>query len=150
MLYKIDTPSYITASTKSYALIKSTQNDLKRNMTKAEVVLWKEVRRGKLGYKFRRQQIIDRFIVDFVCLSKRLVVEVDGAVHKGQVEYDYARTERLQGLGYKVCRFTNKEVIDNIEKVIRMIQEKLKSSYVERILSVPLSGTERGEVCFEG
>ncbi len=79
--------------------------ELRRNMTPAEVVLWQLLRNRQLaGFKFRRQHAIDAFIVDFVCLEHKLVIEIDGAVHNDVIQhgYDIQRTELLGEIGYKV------------------------------------------------
>jgi hypothetical protein len=73
------------------------------------------------------QHIIDNFITDFVCLSKKLVIEIDGKIHLQQKEYDALRTERLNELGYQVIRFTNEEVFANPEIVANKTKEKLES-----------------------
>ncbi len=81
------------------------------------------MRDRKLGYKFRRQHPIDRFIVDFYCAQAKLCIEIDGASHlePGQVEYDAARTEYLVAQGYHVIRFTNDDVRNNIHIVVNEI-----------------------------
>jgi very-short-patch-repair endonuclease len=93
-------------------------------MTPAEERLWQHLRAGRLaGFHFRRQQVIDRYIVDFYCYQADLVVEVDGDVHQDQVEYDHERDLYLQGRGLKVLRFTNTDVNGNLESVLARILE---------------------------
>ena len=89
--------------------------------------MWSFLRDEQLGSKFRRQHIIDKYIADFVCLEKQLVVEVDGAYHSElkQIEYDKDRTTRLNELGFKVIRFTNEEAIANTEECINKIKEDM-------------------------
>ncbi|HAS45214.1 MAG TPA: hypothetical protein DCS93_32320 [Microscillaceae bacterium] len=118
-------PRYITANPKSYDFIKQMRDYLKSNPTDAEKVLWKYLRRKQTGYRIRRQHIIDNFITDFVCLAKKLVIEVDGKIHLQQKEYDKMRTARLNELGYQVIRFTNEEVLDNPEEVQAKVKECL-------------------------
>ena len=93
--------------------------------TQAEDILWQEIRNQKLGFKFRRQHYIGNFIADFVCLEKGLIVEVDGEIHENQKEYDEGRTYELEQLGFKVIRFTNKELKNNIKEVLLTISNEL-------------------------
>ena len=96
--------------------------ELRQNMTPAELVLWQHLRAGRLqGYHFRRQQIIDRFIVDFYCYKADLVVEVDGGVHLEQQAYDRERELFLRDIGLEVLRFANTEVEHNLEEVLQVI-----------------------------
>lgn len=120
-------PGYVTANPVNYKLIKEMRDNLKDNPTEAEKVMWEYLRNKKTGYKIRRQHIIDNFITDFVCLSKKVVIEIDGKIHLQQKEYDELRTERLSELGYEVIRYTNEEVFDNPELVVLKIKEKLDS-----------------------
>ena len=99
--------------------------ELRRNMTKAERRLWRRLRGEQLGVKFRRQQPIGRYIVDFVCLERRLVVEVDGGQHDGS-EYDRERDEWLEREGYRVVRFWDNEVMKEIEVVMEEIARVLR------------------------
>ena len=118
-------PGYITANPLNYLLIKEMRDNLKNNPTEAEKVIWEYLRNKKTGYKIRRQHIIDDFITDFVCLSKKVVIEIDGKIHLQQKEYDELRTARLNELKYDVIRFTNEEVFANAESVALKIKEKL-------------------------
>ena len=141
-------PGYITANAKNYLLIKEMRDSLKDNPTEAEKVIWEYLRNKKTGYKIRRQHIIEDFITDFVCLSKKVVIEIDGKVHLRQKEYDEIRTLRLHELGYEVIRFTNEEVFTNPELVALKTKEKLDSKSDLQIndlaVSPPLEGL--GEV----
>src|SRR5690606_38495472 len=94
-----------------------------------EDILWQELRNNSLGDKFRRQHLIDDFIVDFVCLSKKIVVEVDGGYHSTpeQKKYDEQRTIILNKRGFKVIRFTNEEVSNNLQSVLQKIKSELKA-----------------------
>lgn len=101
---------------------------MRQNPTRAESVLWQHLRKEKLdGFKFRRQHIIHTFIVGFYCPTVKLIVEVDGAVHQNQVEYDQVREEYLQAAGYHMLRFKNDEILDDIEHVLDVILQKLFS-----------------------
>jgi very-short-patch-repair endonuclease len=91
-------------------------------MTPAEMVLWQHLRANQLdGFRFRRQQIIDGYIVDFYCHRARLVVEVDGGVHTLHTDRDAARDEILAARGLTVLRVTNDEVLSNMPAVIAQI-----------------------------
>jgi very-short-patch-repair endonuclease len=99
--------------------------ELRQSSTKAEKILWEYLRNRKLdGLKFRRQHPIDKFIADFYCHEKKLVVELDGDVHddKMNAQYDEARTYELKGSGIKVIRFRNNEVENDIVTVLRKIK----------------------------
>jgi len=108
---------------KTYRLLRNKLIEQARRMrkdpTQAEALLWEKLRKRRLGgLKFRRQHIINPFIVDFYCPAAKFVIEVDGSVHKHQKEYDRVREEYLEELGYKIVRFRNEEVIENIEMVL--------------------------------
>ncbi len=95
-------------------------------MTDAERLLWRHLRNRELGgYKFRRQRPIGPYILDFVCLEKKLVVEVDGGQHAGQVELDAKRSGYLGEKGYRVLRFWNNEVLKETESVLTVILSSL-------------------------
>jgi len=99
---------------------------LRRNQTAAENKLWQELRGRRCGgYKFRRQYIIDDYIVDFICVSKKLIIEVDGPTHEGRENYDETRTEHIRQRGYRVIRFTNAEVLDETDAVVEGIFDAL-------------------------
>jgi very-short-patch-repair endonuclease len=95
----------------------------RRNMTPAENRLWVRLRKNQLdGFHFRRQQIIAGFIVDFYCHEASLIVEVDGPVHKQNKEADFQRETILREIGFRIIRFGNEEVMENIEKVVSKIE----------------------------
>ena len=94
----------------------------RKSPTTAEHLLWRFLRAGQVdAFKFRRQHPIGSFIVDFCCIQAMLVFEIDGEYHFDQLEYDQYRTAWLEGLEYQVIRFTNQEVITQIEMVIEEI-----------------------------
>jgi len=97
--------------------------ELRREMTPAEKILWNELRANKLGVHFRRQQVIQGFIVDFYCHRAGLVVEVDGDIHDLQQEEDARREKVLSELGLRVVRFRNDEVLRNLAIVVGQIKE---------------------------
>jgi very-short-patch-repair endonuclease len=99
---------------------------MRKSPTHAELLMWRELRKGQLGgYKFRRQHIIRTFIVDFYCPETKLVIEIDGSVHRNQVEYDQIRENDLSEMGYEVLRFRNEEVVNEISLVLEAVEEKL-------------------------
>ncbi len=105
---------------------------LRSNPTDAEKKLWHHLRQRQFhGLKFRRQQEIDRFIADFVCFEKRLIIELDGGQHNQNAEHDQQRTEILKSKGFIVLRFWNNDVLNNIDGVLQEI---------ENTLSLPLRG----------
>ncbi|SHJ66457.1 phosphoribosylformylglycinamidine synthase I [Hymenobacter daecheongensis DSM 21074] len=99
----------------------------RKQPTEAEAKLWDGLRREKLGVQFRRQHAIDSYIVDFVCLSAKLIVEADGEIHTDaeQAAYDQDRTSVLQELGYEVLRFNNQDILHHTEEVLHQIQSRL-------------------------
>jgi very-short-patch-repair endonuclease len=101
------------------------RKELRNNSTSAEATLWKSLQRNQLdGRKFRRQHSIANYIVDFYCSSEKLVIELDGAVHLDFAvgNYDYEREQKLKSLGFKVLRFENKEVFENLESLLNEIK----------------------------
>ncbi len=120
---------YMTARPSTYKLLKELQIENKKHTTEAERVLWECLRNKKLGFKFRRQHIVDEFIADFICIEKNLIVEVDGGHHTTveQKEADDLRTQILNEIGFKVIRFTNEQVLGDIDNVINYIEKTLKS-----------------------
>ncbi len=102
--------------------------NLRRNMTDAERTLWHRLRAGQTGAKFRRQQPIGPYIVDFVCFDRRLIVELDGGQHADAIAYDAARTRWLETQGFTVLRFWNNDIMSNIEGVLVRIMEALPPS----------------------
>ncbi len=131
-----------TADPFEYDLLKAFSRANRIAPTDAEYVLWRYLRNRQLGVKIRRQHVIGEFIADFVCIEKQLIIEVDGEYHFSpeQKEEDSRRSQILQSLGYNVIRFTNEEVLFNIEHVICVIKERL---------SLPPLRSERGGISNE-
>lgn len=91
---------------------------LRSTQTRAESLLWQRLRRRKLaGIKFRRQHPIETFIVDFACIEKSLVIEIDGEYHDRTYEQDQHRQQQLEAAGWRVVRFSNADVLENVESV---------------------------------
>ena len=102
---------------------------LRNNQSEAENRLWYQLRAHRfMGLKFKRQKPVGRYIVDFVCLDHRLVIELDGGQHAEQVPYDRQRDEWLRGQGYTVLRFWNNEVMQNLGGVLEQIKSALSPS----------------------
>ena len=118
---------YLTANLANYGLLKEFAQNMRRFSTEAESALWEMLRRKNLDVRFRRQHIIGDFIVDFVCLKEKLIVEVDGGYHDelDTVEYDKIRTQILNDFGFNVIRFSNEEVLGNSNNVLERIKNAL-------------------------
>lgn len=109
-------------------------NALRKDMTGAEKILWERLKNKQvLKLRFRRQHPIDIFIADFYCHSVRLVIELDGKIHKTQKEYDQGRTAEMEQFDIQVIRFKNEEVENDIENVIK----KIESTIAQRLKSPP-------------
>ncbi len=100
---------------------------LRNNPTEAEAKLWKYLRKNQLKHKFRRQHPTWMYVVDFYCHKLRLVIEIDGGIHKEQevFENDKDRTENLLGLGLHIIRFSNEQVLSDIDLVLSEIAHKI-------------------------
>ena len=116
--------------------------ELRKNLTEAERTLWKYLRLRQFdGNKFRRQEPIGKYIVDFVCFEKKLIVEVDGGQHNEQVIYDSERNEWLKKQGFRILRFWNNQVLKEIDGVEGGIMEALSSySYTPHLNPPPQGG----------
>ncbi len=99
---------------------------LRNNPTEVEKQIWYMLRQKNLGVKFRRQGVIGRYIVDFVCFEKCLVIEIDGGQHADNLS-DKIRDQWLRSEGFKVLRFWNDDVLKNRDGVLQIIIEQLKS-----------------------
>ena len=100
---------------------------LRKRPTEAELLLWRHLRYRQLnGHRFRRQHPIGKYIVDFACFERRLVIELDGGQHAGQKTYDATRTDWLRERGYKVLRFWNNQVMQEIDAVKFAILQALE------------------------
>ena len=109
--------------------LESFRKELRENLTPAEAFLWKNLQKRQLkGRKFRRQHSIENFIVDFYCAQEKLIIELDGEVHKNAVaeEKDRKRDKRLEELGFKVLRFENKMVFDFLPSILKEIEDNFE------------------------
>jgi very-short-patch-repair endonuclease len=104
--------------------LKALAQELRKNMTLSEVLLWNELRNKQmLGYDFDRQRPIDNFIVDFYCKELMLAIEIDGDTHTYRYEYDYERQKCLENLGIHFLRFDDLEIKKNMNNVLRVIED---------------------------
>lgn len=137
-------------------IILARAREMRQPQTPAEATLWRVLKNQKIGYKFRRQHPIYRFIIDFYCAHAKLLIEIDGASHlqPDQIEYDNARTEYLEEFGYKVIRFTNNDVRYNLNAVIgeilKMVESRIMELRSKKQISLsphpsPLPAGERGK-----
>jgi very-short-patch-repair endonuclease len=102
--------------------------DLRKHMTDAERLLWQYLRDRQLGgHKFRRQHPIGPFIVDFVCLEKKIVIEIDGSQHINNKRADNKRSDYLYNKGFRVLRFWNNQVLQEKQAVLSMILSSLSA-----------------------
>ena len=109
---------------------------LRQHTTIPERVLWEKLKENRLlGFRFKRQHPIDNFIADFYCHKVRLVIEIDGASHSKQAEYDSNRTLIMNEFDLKVVRFRNEEVMDKLDFVLKKITIELqtRSKAIEKI-----------------
>lgn len=118
----------MTKAGRIHPVTKQRSRQLRRNMTDAERLLWRALRKEQAGgYKFRRQHPCRRFILDFGCLDAKLIIEVDGGQHSEQAEYDQERVIWLEEQGFRVLRFWNNDVLSNTEAVRQTIWQALLS-----------------------
>jgi very-short-patch-repair endonuclease len=125
---ELNKPMYFGAKT----VIIEAAHILRRNMTTHECLLWEKLKMKQIsGLRFRRQHPIDIFIADFYCHEAKLVVEIDGEIHLTRKDYDVGRTAEMEKYGILVIRFDNLEVENNIEDVIKrienVVQRRIKS-----------------------
>jgi very-short-patch-repair endonuclease len=115
-------------------------------MTKAEWILWNEMRGGRLGVSFRRQHPFGPYYLDFYCAHLRLAIEVDGGQHARQLAYDHARTALLATRGVKVLRYCNNEAIESLDfvcaDIAAAIQHRRFELGLDPLPSSPLQGEE--------
>lgn len=142
---------YKTANPISYDLLKQYSKGMRKNQTQAEEILWKLLRSGNIEASFRRQHIIFDFIVDFVCIDKGLVIEVDGGYHNKpeQKLADDLRDQILKENGYTVLRFTNEQVLSDSDNTLQFIKNTLQSlskrqNKNAQHISLPQRGSQEG------
>jgi very-short-patch-repair endonuclease len=106
----------------------SAAKQLRKAMTDAELRLWQRLRGEQLGVKFRRQHPFENYVLDFVCMERRLVIEVDGGQHMQDADYDETRSKNLVAAGFAVLRFWNHEVLSDTDAVVQAIWNALNPS----------------------
>ena len=112
---------------RSKRILTKLAKDLRKNQTIAESILWNKLRNSKLaGIKFRRQEPIGNYIVDFISFEINLIIEIDGSIHEKQKDYDKFRTSYLQDIGFYEIRFKNEQIIHDIEFVLQKILDLCK------------------------
>ena len=118
---------YQTA-TSNYTLLEEFARENRNNPTEAERALWEYLRGGRMGAHFRRQHVMMDYILDFVCLAEQLVIEIDGGYHHEgeQPRKDVERTADLSKQGFRVLRFSNEEVLCNIDNVLETIKKEIR------------------------
>jgi len=122
---------YHTTTPKQWEQLKPFAREMRHHPTLAEDHLWQFLRRrGIGGVRFRRQHAIAGFIVDFICISKQLIVEVDGGIHALAAHqlYDQERQSQLEAQGYRVLRFTNEAVLGKTDSVLDEIRRAVRES----------------------
>jgi len=122
-----------------YKKLEERAKAMRANPTEAEKLLWEKLRNKQLGVKFRQQHVINKFIVDFCSIQSALIIEVDGKIHDRQIEEDSERTKILEHEGYSVIRFSNDEILNDIEKVVSTIKKQIEKSPSEAPIP-PLGG----------
>ena len=118
---------YQSADPVLYPLLKEYAQHNRKNPTEAENLLWQYLKADGMGVTFKRQHIIGEYIVDFINLTSKLVIELDGGYHQlpQQQTDDAERTKWLENMGYKVMRFSNEELFGNIDGVLNEIKRNL-------------------------
>ena len=120
---------YQTADTASYSLLKEYAKENRKHPTLAESVLWEYLRYSQLGVPFKRQHIVGIYIADFICITAHLIIEVDGKYHElPQQQIDDVERQRwLEEQGFDVIRFTNEEILQDTENVLKRIEQKIST-----------------------
>jgi len=132
---------YIHSNIKSWINLKPKARFNRNHQTNPEKVVWNMIRNKRTGVRFRRQHAIHTYIVDFVCIDKMLVIEIDGETHIGKEEYDNERTRVLNEQGFRVIRFSNEQVLGNPNLVEKEIMKILSEE-----TSPPAPLQRRGEI----
>jgi very-short-patch-repair endonuclease len=128
---EIEKPMYYGAKPEVFELARM----LRKRMTHPEELLWQRVKHNQIGgLRFRRQHPISFFIADFYCHEARLVIEIDGGIHKGKHEFDDNRSAEMERYQIKVIRFKNDEVENHLDEVLKIIENEVRI----RIQSPPL------------
>lgn len=127
------------------SMLRQHARNLRKNSTDAERHLWYYLRANRFGFKFKRQVPLKRFIVDFLCLEKRLIIELDGGQHQDNQAYDDQRTIELGQLGFQVLRFWNNDALMNTKGVLEVIRQALSPTLSHELVSRTAQCTGVGE-----
>ncbi len=124
-------PKYRVLSPMQYELAKF----MRKEYTEAEDKLWQQLRNNKIGVKFRRQHPIESYIADFISLQNKLIIEVDGGYHENEEQktYDEERTKGLTEIGFRIIRFTNNEIINDINHVLTTIKKNIEIENIQTV-----------------
>ena len=106
--------------------LKDRARELRKASTLSEVILWKKVKNKALGVQFHRQVPIGTYIVDFYCHELKLAIEIDGSSHDGKFLYDAHRQNKMESLGIVIIRFTNAEILQQLQQVLMMLEYRIK------------------------
>ena len=143
------TKGYLTTDPYTFSLLKERAKEMRKEQTEAEEIIWEKLRNKQIKHRIRRQQIIDNYIVDFVCLPKKTIIEIDGPIHDYQKEADENRTHYLNSVGYEILRYKNEAVLADPDKIAKKIAAFLDSKVVpneENLGKVLPSGEDLGGV----
>ncbi|MCI6619864.1 MAG: DUF559 domain-containing protein [Prevotella sp.] len=143
---------YETADDSIYEALKDMSLENRKRHTQAESIVWEYLRAKHLGHKFRRQHVIKDYIVDFVCLHSKLIIEIDGKYHytKAQMVSDEQRTAELEALGFRMLRFDNAEVIGNTGRVLNEIKRRLMETSNQSQTARPKTSNAPASLPLEG
>jgi len=130
-------PHFYNTDAKTWYANKENVIELRKNPTEVEAMLWEKLRKEQTGHRIRRQHAIDSYIVDFVCIRKMTVIEIDGEIHNYQKKDDNNRIKTLEENGFTVIRFTNKEVLNDLNKVVKSIKQFLDNKTVDKKVLPP-------------
>ena len=137
---------YETTDASCYQILLDKAREMRKNPTEAEAVLWNYLSGNKLGVHFRRQHPVFGYIPDFVSLNDKIIVEIDGGYHMDgeQPEKDAERTNYLNSIGFVVLRFTNEEVLCDIDNVIEEISDVIEDKPHSNLIPLPSGGARGG------
>ncbi len=121
------TKGYITTDPFTFNLLKEKAKEMRKNQTEAEKTIWEKLRKKQIVHRIRRQQIIDHYIADFVCIPAKTIIEIDGPIHDFQKEADEKRTQYLNSVGFEILRYKNADVLADPDRIAQEIASYLDS-----------------------
>jgi very-short-patch-repair endonuclease len=110
----------------NYIAMKNRRKQLRNQANESEQIMWTKLRKSQLGFKFTRQYSVDGYVMDFYCPKLRIGIEIDGGIHRSKLEYDAYRDKYIKSYDIKVIKFSDQEVINNIDVVIKKLCPLLK------------------------